>query len=57
MAFFPQLLQGPILRYGEFAPALTQRQENSEDAAAGATRFCFGLARKVLLAESLGGHC
>ena len=54
MAFFPQLLQGPILRYGEFAPALTQRRENSEDAAAGATRFCFGLAKKVLLADSLG---
>ena len=54
MAFFPQLLQGPILRYGEFAPVLTQRQENSEDAAAGATRFCFGLAKKVLLADSLG---
>ena len=28
--------------------------ENSEDAAAGATRFCFGLAKKVLLADSLG---
>lgn len=54
MAFFPQLLQGPILRYGEFAPALTRRRENSEDAAAGATRFCFGLAKKVLLADSLG---
>ena len=23
MAFFPQILQGPILRYGEFAPAMT----------------------------------
>ena len=54
MAFFPQLLQGPILRYGEFAPALTERRENSGDAAAGATRFCFGLAKKVLLADSLG---
>lgn len=53
MAFFPQLLQGPILRYGEFAPALTERRENSGDAAAGATRFCFGLAKKVLLADSL----
>lgn len=54
MAFFPQLLQGPILRYGDFAPALTQRQENSADAAAGAVRFCFGLAKKVLLADALG---
>ena len=54
MAFFPQLLQGPILRYGEFAPALADRHESSAEAAAGATRFCFGLAKKVLLADALG---
>ncbi|MDD3347460.1 MBOAT family protein [Oscillibacter sp.] len=54
MAFFPQLLQGPILRYGAFAPALTDRQETAADAQAGATRFCFGLAKKVLLADALG---
>ena len=54
MAFFPQLLQGPILRYGEFAPALTGRRETSADAAEGAVRFCFGLAKKVLLADALG---
>lgn len=54
MAFFPQLLQGPIVRYGDFAPALADRRENSADAAAGAVRFCFGLAKKVLLADALG---
>nr|WP_325297576.1 MBOAT family O-acyltransferase [uncultured Dysosmobacter sp.] len=54
MAFFPQVLQGPILRYGDFAPALTDRRENSADAADGAVRFCFGLAKKVLLADALG---
>lgn len=54
MAFFPQLLQGPILRYGTFAPELTDRRETAADAAAGATRFCFGLAKKVLLADALG---
>ncbi|MDY3282832.1 MBOAT family O-acyltransferase, partial [Dysosmobacter sp.] len=54
MAFFPQLLQGPILRYGDFGPVLTDRRETAHDAAEGATRFCFGLAKKVLLADALG---
>ena len=53
-AFFPQLLQGPILRYGDFAPELSDRRETAADAAAGAQRFCFGLAKKVLLADALG---
>ena len=54
MAFFPQLLQGPILRYDSFAPSLTDRRETASDAADGAVRFCFGLAKKVLLADALG---
>jgi alginate O-acetyltransferase complex protein AlgI len=54
MAFFPQLLQGPIVRYGDFGPALTDRRETAAEASAGAVRFCFGLAKKVLLADTLG---
>lgn len=54
MSFFPQLLQGPIVRYGDFAPALSERRETAADAADGAVRFCFGLAKKVLLADALG---
>ena len=54
MAFFPQLLQGPILRYDSFAPSLTDRRENAADAADGAVRFCFGLGKKVLVADALG---
>ncbi len=54
MAFFPQLLQGPILRYGDFAPQLDARQETCHDACEGAVRFCFGLAKKLLLADALG---
>lgn len=54
MAFFPQVLQGPILRYGEFASVLTDRRETAAGAADGAVRFCFGLAKKVLLADVLG---
>lgn len=54
MAFFPQLLQGPIVRYGDFGPLLAERRETVPDASAGAVRFCFGLAKKVLLADALG---
>ena len=54
MAFFPQLLQGPIVRYGDFGPLLAERRETAEEASAGAVRFCFGLAKKVLLADALG---
>lgn len=54
MTFFPQLLQGPILRYGDFGPALDHRRETVSDAAEGARRFCFGLAKKILLADALG---
>ncbi len=54
MAFFPQLLQGPIVRYGDFGPLLAERRETVPDASAGAARFCFGLAKKVLLADALG---
>jgi len=54
MAFFPQLLQGPILRWNDFGPVLTDRRETAAEAAEGAVRFCFGLAKKVLLADVLG---
>lgn len=51
VAFFPQLLQGPILRYGETAPMLTQRASDWDSAVYGMRRFLLGLAKKVLLAD------
>ena len=53
-AFFPQLLQGPIVRYGDFGPLLADRRETVPEISAGAVRFCFGLGKKVLLADALG---
>ena len=53
-AFFPQLLQGPIVRYGDFGPLLADRRETISEASAGAARFCLGLGKKVLLADALG---
>ncbi len=53
IALFPQLIAGPIVRYSEIAGQLTQRQISVEGAALGVRRFIVGLAKKVLLANSL----
>lgn len=54
IALFPQLVAGPIVRYETVAREITERRESAEDAAAGAQRFLFGLAKKVLLANQVG---
>jgi len=54
IALFPQLVAGPIVRYITVAEELRSRQETFDDFAAGAMRFCFGLAKKMLLANNLG---
>ncbi len=51
IAFFPQLLQGPILRYGETAPFLGRREITKDDILDGMRRFLLGLGKKVLLAD------
>ena len=54
IALFPQLVAGPIVRYTTVAWELGHRQERFDDFYAGAVRFCFGLAKKMLLANNLG---
>ncbi|MDR3088721.1 MAG: MBOAT family protein [Desulfobulbaceae bacterium] len=54
MAFFPKLLSGPIIRYGEVAPDMAGRPITAADYAQGIERFIFGLAKKILLANPLG---
>ena len=51
VAFFPQLLQGPILRYGTTAPMLGERTVTLDGAIRGMRRFVRGLAKKVLIAD------
>ena len=53
VAFFPQLLQGPILRYGETAPMLGVRAITWDGAVYGMRRFLRGLAKKVLIADQV----
>ena len=53
VSFFPQLIAGPIVRYETVETALSSRQETWDDAGEGVRRFIFGLAKKVLLANSV----
>jgi len=53
ISMFPQLIAGPIVRYGEVAAQLRQRHTTRTDLALGATRFTWGLVKKVWLADSV----
>lgn len=53
ISLFPQLIAGPIVRYQDVAEQIKQRSTTAEDIAAGLRRFCFGLAKKVLIANTL----
>ncbi len=54
ISFFPQLIAGPIVKYRDIEPYLTARVMTLEGTVSGLKRFCFGLAKKVLLANMLG---
>ena len=51
--FFPQLIAGPILRWNSIGPQLLQRTFDVRVFAAGTRRFTGGLAKKVLIANTL----
>ncbi|MCR4922623.1 MAG: MBOAT family protein [Lachnospiraceae bacterium] len=53
IAFFPQLIAGPIVRYKEIEYQIRNRKENKEDFTEGVLRFAFGLSKKVLIADYL----
>jgi alginate O-acetyltransferase complex protein AlgI len=54
VAMFPQLVAGPIIRFGEVADQLRSRTHSLEKVARGAAFFALGLAKKVLLANPCG---
>ncbi|MBR0343136.1 MAG: MBOAT family protein [Oscillospiraceae bacterium] len=53
ICFFPKLLMGPIMRYKDFEPQLHERVIFESQLEKGAFRFIKGLAKKVLLADSV----
>jgi alginate O-acetyltransferase complex protein AlgI len=54
IAFFPQLMAGPMIRYADIENQLYQRNESAERFVSGAKRFMVGLAKKVIIANTLG---
>ncbi|HEX3868873.1 MAG TPA: MBOAT family protein [Pirellulales bacterium] len=54
VAFFPQLIAGPIVRYRDVADQLQSRRETAAQFSEGVERFILGLAKKVLLANTTG---
>lgn len=53
IAMFPQLIAGPIVRYGTIAREINKRQVSWQDMADGSFRFIIGLGKKVILANQL----
>jgi alginate O-acetyltransferase complex protein AlgI len=51
---FPQLIAGPIVRYGDISKSLSNRKTTLEGFAGGIIRFVCGLAKKVVLADYCG---
>ena len=54
VCLFPQLIAGPIVRYSDVEPQLSERKVDLESVFYGAYRFCIGLGKKVLLADYAG---
>ena len=53
IAFFPQLIAGPIVRYSDFADQIHNRQESLQNWNWGGYRFAIGLGKKVILSNNL----
>lgn len=54
VCMFPQLIAGPIVRYGEVERRLKSRRVRIRDLENGLKLFTFGLGLKVLLANQIG---
>ena len=53
ISLFPQLIAGPIVQYSDIEKQLRGRHEGFQKFSAGVKRFCYGLGKKVIIANSL----
>ena len=53
IAFFPQLIAGPIVRYQDISLQIENRNESIEKVSQGFIRFITGLSKKVIIANNL----
>lgn len=54
ISMFPQLIAGPIVRYGTVADEIGNRHATADDIADGVYRFTIGLGKKVIIANIMG---
>ena len=54
ISFFPQLIAGPIVKYRDINEAINDRKQDPGAVARGFRRFTCGLAKKVLIANTVG---
>ncbi len=54
ISLFPQLIAGPIVRYHDINEQIHKRSITMENLVYGSERFIIGLAKKVLIANSIG---
>lgn len=55
--FFPKIFMGPVMHYKKFRVIIDSRKLNAENVGAGLAVFVKGLAKKVILADSLMMLC
>ena len=53
---FPQLIAGPIVRYGDIARQIARRDYRWSECLQGFYRFVIGLCKKVLIADVIGAQ-
>ena len=54
VSMYPQLVAGPIVRYSHIAEEIENRAVTWDSFSRGITRFCFGLFKKVVVANYAG---
>lgn len=54
ICMFPQLIAGPIVRYADIEEQLKNRRMSARKTGSGAVVFIIGLAKKVILANTMG---
>lgn len=54
LSMYHQLVAGPVVRYADVAREITARTTDAVSFSEGLTRVCFGLAKKVLVANTAG---
>ena len=57
ISLFPQLIAGPIVRYIDVEKQLTYRECTAEKTARGMIRFSMGLAKKVIISNTVAVVC